>query len=168
MTAPGAEVHIPSGGFALVVSRERIRLSASYACTIGYHSELARHGLFLLAGLQVDPGFNGHLVVGLINYLQTSHTLRPDDPIITLEFYRLGRRAENPHTGTQGEQIPAEDADYIRRSPTTGMADVSVGMQQMSTELERLRNKVDTLVVPLQVGVVLGILAFALKVAFSF
>ena len=60
-------ISIPAGGFALITTLERVKLSPSHAGHIGVRSYFTRKGLALLSGLQIDPGFQGFLVLGLAN-----------------------------------------------------------------------------------------------------
>ena len=53
-------VVIEPGDFVLIVTRERFKLGNSLVGHLGLRSYLGRKGLVLLAGLQIDPGFDGH------------------------------------------------------------------------------------------------------------
>src|ERR687883_881372 len=92
---------IPAGAFALVVTKERVKLSAEYAGHLGVRSYFARKGLLLLAGLQVDPGFDGHLVLGLANLSPRAMHISYEEPLATLELHHLARAAATTYGGRQ-------------------------------------------------------------------
>ena len=89
--AKEGSVSIPARAFALVVTREKVRMSPQHAGHLGLRSYYARKGVLLLAGLQVDPGFEGYLVLGLANLSPCSIQIDYEDEIATLEFHRLSR-----------------------------------------------------------------------------
>ena len=55
------------GVFALVTTHENVVLSDTIAGHIGVKSYYTRKGIVMLTGLQIDPGFEGVLVIGLYN-----------------------------------------------------------------------------------------------------
>jgi len=60
-------ITIRPGDFILIRTHESVKLSPNIAGRIGLRSFHAKKGLVLLAGPQIDPGFEGVLVVGLHN-----------------------------------------------------------------------------------------------------
>jgi len=61
-----------------------------------------RKGLAVLSGLQIDPGWNGILVLGLANLSPRSVTLDYKDTLCTIEIHRLNRPAEKAYDGKYG------------------------------------------------------------------
>jgi dCTP deaminase len=164
---------IPAGGFALIVTKERVRLSLSYAGHIGLRSYFARKGLLLLAGLQVDPGFNGYLVLGLANLSPRSIPLHHEEPIATLELHRLDRPASQEYEGQYAGQqetptIPRADADYLRTIETLSVSDLTRSLLRLSDNVATLTGDVATLTrdvrllwIPLGIAIVVAILTRA-------
>jgi dCTP deaminase len=118
------EIQIPPDGFALIVTLERVGLSPRYVARIGFQSYYARKGLLLLSGPQVDPGFEGHLLLGLANASPGWLTIPYADAIATLEFHELASDCRRPYRGQyQGTQlgpiIPRSDAAFLRTYVTT-------------------------------------------------
>ena len=70
-----------AGDFALVLTNEYVKLPLNIAASIGMRSSLARKGLILLAGMQIDPGFEGHLRFGLYNASPRKIILDYNDPL---------------------------------------------------------------------------------------
>ena len=77
------------GDFALVITDEYVKMPLNMSAAIGMRSTLARQGLMLLAGMQIDPGFEGHLRFGLYNASPRKIYLDYNDPLCTIELHRL-------------------------------------------------------------------------------
>ena len=90
---------IPAGDFALVKTLERVRLSPRAAGHIGLRSHYAKRGLDMLAGPQIDPGFDGHLVVGLTNLSPRDIIIPYREQFCTVEFYRFAEDVSHPYEG---------------------------------------------------------------------
>ncbi|HEX6701701.1 MAG TPA: dCTP deaminase [Gaiellaceae bacterium] len=162
ITKAGA-ISIPAGAFALVVTRERIRLSPRHAGHIGLRSYFARKGLLLLAGLQVDPGFSGHLVLGLANVSPRSVYLHYEEPIATLEIHELSAAASRAYSGIYAGQqerprIPRADADYLRTIETLSVSDLTRALLRLSDNVSTLSRDVRVLWIPLGLAVIAAIL----------
>jgi dCTP deaminase len=163
---------IPAGSFALVVTRERVHLGQQYAGHLGLRSYFARKGLLLLAGLQIDPGFEGHLVLGLANLSPRSVFLPYEESIATLEIHRLSRAASAAYAGTYAGQqtkprIPRADADYLRTIETLSVSDLTQALLRLSDNVGALSRDVRRWGFPLAVGVFLAVLGLVLARVFA-
>lgn len=137
-------LHLNAGDFALVLTRESIKLPLDVSCVIGMRSSLARRGLILLAGLQIDPGFEGHLRFGLYNASPRRMTLDYDDDLCTIEFRKLSGPVEHPAPRIQElieGKIPDADRVYLRALETTSLSELSRNMQTMSQSVEELASQ---------------------------
>jgi dCTP deaminase len=173
--AEAGTITIPAGAFALVVTRERIKLSASYAGHLGLRSYFARKGVLLLSGLQVDPGFDGYLVLGFANLSPRSVHIAYEEAIATLEIQRLGRPAAEPYSGMYAGQqatptIPRADADYLRTIETLSVSDLTRALLRLSDNVSELSNDVGALAryvkvvwVPVAIAVVAALVTLVLK-----
>lgn len=160
--AETGSLSIPAGGFALVVTRERIRLSPQHAGHLGLRSYFARKGLLLLAGLQVDPGFDGYLVLGLANLSPRSAHLSHEEPIATLELHRLSHPAATPYAGVYAGQqtkpvIPRADADYLRTIETLSVSDLTHALLGLSDNVSTLSRDVRKLYLPIGVAILVAV-----------
>lgn len=136
-------ISIPGGSFALINTLESIKLSAVYAGHIGMRSYYARKGLALLSGLQIDPGWNGHLVLGLANLSPRTITLDFKDDLCTIEIHRLNREAGKNYEGVymadQREgRIPTADKDYLRTIETMSVSDLTKALIDLSSNVEAI------------------------------
>jgi dCTP deaminase len=162
--AKEGSVSIPAGAFALVVTREKVRLSTSYAGHLGLRSYYARKGLLLLAGLQVDPGFEGYLVLGLANLSPRSVQIDYEDEIATLEFHKLSRPASEKYAGMYAGQqedpgIPKPDADYLRTIETLSVSDLTQALLRLSDNVATLSRDVRVVGIPVGIAVFVAVLA---------
>jgi len=128
---------IPAGSFALVTSLESLKFSTSYAGHLGAKSYYTRRGLALLSGLQVDPGFEGIMVLGLANLSPRAITIEYEDPICTLEIHKLSKPASKPYSGKvlleqKDGKIPIEDKDYLRTIETMSISDLTRALVTLS------------------------------------
>ena len=107
---------IKPGDFILVRTYESVKLSPKIAGRIGLRSFHARKGLALLAGPQIDPGFEGVLVVGLHNLDANELKLSYREPFCTIEFYRLPEPVKRPYKGEYQNQkgIREKDSNAIK------------------------------------------------------
>lgn len=163
---------VPAGGFALITSLERVRLSTSHAAHIGMRSYYTRKGLALLSGLQIDPGFEGFLVLGLANLSPRSIAVDHGDPFCTIEIHRLERPAEKAYDGRYSMEqreprIPRADKDYLRTIETMSVSDLTQALLTLSRNVQNLSQQFYLLWVPLLVAslaALAGILAAVLSV----
>jgi dCTP deaminase len=130
-------ITIPAGSFALVTSLESLKFSTLYAGHLGAKSYYTRKGLALLSGLQVDPGFEGVLVLGFANLSPRTIVIEHEDPICTLEIHKLSKPASKPYSGkVLSEQkegkIPIEDKDYLRTIETMSISDLTQALVTLS------------------------------------
>lgn len=136
-------ITIPGGAFALVTTLERIKLPTNYAGHIGMRTYYTRKGLVILSGLQIDPGWNGNLVLGLANLSPRSITLDYQDHLCTIEIHRLNREAGKSYTGSyMAEQregrIPSSDKDYLRTIETMTVSDLTKALIDLSQNVGAL------------------------------
>jgi dCTP deaminase len=156
---------IQPGEFVLMVTKERFKVSNMLAGTIGLRSYFGRKGLLLLAGLQIDPGFEGHLVIGGYNAAPRRLTLDYEAPFLTIEFHRLSRPAERPYVAS-GEQLKGElprvDKDYLRTLECLSLSDIANELRTLTQNVGAMQKQLRIFYTPLLVGILLAVVAFGL------
>jgi dCTP deaminase len=168
-----ASLHMNAGDFALVLTKESIKLPLNVSCTIGMRSSLARRGLILLAGMQIDPGFEGHLRFGLFNASPRKASLDYDDDLCTIEFHKLSGDVAHPAPRNQDliqGKIPETDRTYLRDLETTSLSELSRSVQSMSRSVATLATDMRWLKIVLVGGIVsilAGVVGTILKLSFS-
>ncbi len=130
---------IKPGDFILVRTYESVKLSPKIAGRIGLRSFHARKGLALLAGPQIDPGFEGVLVVGLHNLDANELKLSYREPFCTVEFYRLSEPVKQPYKGEYQSQ------NTIREQDSTAIKERIAAWAPIDDRLKRLEEKVERL-----------------------
>ena len=104
---------IKPGDFILIRTYESVKLSPKIAGRLGLRSFHARKGLALLAGPQIDPGFEGVLVVGLHNLDANELKLSYREPFCTVEFHRLTEPVGQPYNGDYQHQKKIGESDCV-------------------------------------------------------
>jgi dCTP deaminase len=123
------------GDFILIVTRERFKLNEYIAGNLGLRSYYGRKGLVVLAGLQIDPGFEGHLVIGAYNAAPRRLVLEFETPFLTVEFHRLSKPAAKPFVSDEEHKqgkIPRMDKDYLRTLETQSLSQVAEELRTLT------------------------------------
>ncbi len=147
---------IPPNEFALLTTYETFKLPNDIAGHIGIRSYYARRGLVLLAGIQIDPTFEGILVIGAYNASSRKLTLDYKDRFATIEFHRLSRPSEKPHHGIEEQKhghIPKVDRDYLRQLETASLSDLTKNMISLSQSVHTLTTITYKIIVPILVAI---------------
>lgn len=141
---------IKPGDFILVRTYESVKLSPKIAGRIGLRSFHARKGLALLAGPQIDPGFEGVLVVGLHNLDANALKLSYRERFCTVEFYELSEPVKQPYKGEYQNQ------NTIREQDSTAIKERIAAWAPIDDRLKELEEKMDSLVSKYQEREVVG------------
>lgn len=160
---------IPGGAFALVSTFERIRLGGNYAGHIGMRTYYTRKGLVILSGLQIDPKWDGVLVLGLANLSPRSLTLDYKDHLCTIEIHRLNREANKDYSGLYiSEQkegkIPSADKDYLRTIETMSVSDLTKALIELSRNVSDVGKWVRGFWIGFAIIILLAILSLILSI----
>lgn len=166
--SPRNSLHLQAGDFALVLTKEKVKFPLDMAGNIGMRSWLARKGLMLLAGMQVDPGFEGHLRFGLYNASPRAITLDDGDALCMLEFHRLSGAVEHPPAripelleGT----LPEVDRDFLRSLETTSLSDLSQNVRSLTQSVTFLTKLMTWFLLPLIIAIFAGLLVLVAATA---
>ena len=156
------------GVFALITTHEKIKLGNSVAAHIGVKSYCTRKGIVMLTGLQIDPGFEGVLVIGLYNASPRSLTLDYLAPFCTVEFHQLAQPVEKPFVPGDEQkagQIPRADKDYLRTLETESLSEMSESLRKLTVDVGSLAGSVRVLqwVIPIIVAVGMAVVGIMVK-----
>jgi deoxycytidine triphosphate deaminase len=77
------------GQMLLVVTKEEIGMPLDLSATVYSRNQLARDGILALNAGHVDPGYEGPIIIRLINLRAISYTLKLGNPIYTIVFQKL-------------------------------------------------------------------------------
>lgn len=152
---------IEPGEFAVVESREHVTLSANMAGQIGLRSEYAGHGLLMLSGPQIDPGWHGIIVVRLVNLAPKSIALAHEETFLTAQFFRLSEPASVPYSGPRQGQtgITSKDIQELIETEGLTLGGVIKILTAQAKDIAELRGSVNRLawLVPLIVAIGMGV-----------
>jgi len=136
-----SSLSLQAGDFALVLTQESVKFPMNMAASIGMRSGLARMGLILLHGMQIDPGFEGHLRFGLYNSAPRRITLDYGDDLCMLEFHKLSVAATKecpPNDDLIKGRIPEGDKQFLRMLETTSLSKLSEDVRGLSKSVQEL------------------------------
>ena len=158
---------IPAGDFALVKTFEHVKLSPSVAGHIGLRSHYSKKGLDILAGPQIDPGFDGYLVVGLTNLSPRDITIPYKEEFCTVEFYRFSEPVSKPYVGEyQGQPgIMPGDLELLVDSQGMTFGEVIRSLGSLSASVSDLSRWVKLLTWAIPAVVAIGIAVIGIIVA---
>lgn len=140
-------VLIDPGEFAVVATRERIRCGPQIAGQIGLSSQYARQGLVLLSGPQIDPGFDGVLVVRLTNLAPQRITLAFEASFLTVQFFKLGSPVRQPYAGSRQGQtgLGARDVEELSNPDSPTLGGMVSSLTNLARDVSELKTTVTTL-----------------------
>ena len=145
-------VVIHPGEFAIITTFENVKMPPDIAGHIGVKSYYTRKGLILLAGLQIDPGFGGVLVLGVYNAAPRRLTLDYLSSFCTVEFHQLSSPVEKPYEGSMEQikgEIPRVDKDYLRTIETQSLSELAESLRSLTVNVSTLTKAVYAVVIPL-------------------
>lgn len=96
---------------ALLQTDEILSLSPRMAGRLGPRSNLLRHGIFVSAGPQIDPGFDGRLFVNLLNVTDRPFMIRHHARFLTVEFHALSREPSRLYQGPHQHKTQLSDEE---------------------------------------------------------
>ncbi len=155
------------GDFAIVVVLEKLRLSPQHVGRFGLRSKYARKGLIATTGPQIDPGYDGRLILGLTNLTPKAVSLSYKDHLVSIEFHRLETPSTKPYSGPYQEkyELGPEDIESIVEAEAMTLSEVLTTLTSLSKNVGALTNDVKTMkwIIPIIVG--LGITVIGIIVA---
>lgn len=153
-------VTLNAGDFALIMTHELFAVPLDMAGHIGMKSSWARRGLVLLAGMQIDPGFEGHLRLGFYNSSLRRISVDYLDEICTIEFHQLAKMAEKgiaPNPDLKEGRIPSIDKAFLRELETLSLSELSTNMQTLSKTVATATKVGYIVALPLLIAIFFGI-----------
>lgn len=157
------------GDFAIIVVLEKLRLSPQYVGRFGLRSKYARKGIIATTGPQIDPGYDGRLILGLTNLTPRAISLPYKDDLVSVEFHRLEKPRTKPYSGPYQNkyELGPEDIESIVEAEAMTLSEVLTTLTSLSKNVGDLTNDVKTMkwIIPIIVG--LGITVIGIIVAFK-
>ena len=151
-------IKIPRGSTAVIYPYEEVKLSNRVAARYGLRSKLARRGLILLSGPQIDPGFEGTLSVTVFNAGTDDVRLYYLEEFATVEFAELSSPASKGYSGPyQGQTVLAgEDIDLMTRR-YKNFAQIESELEKTALQVGAVKELVYVVIIGLIVGIVVAL-----------
>jgi len=101
---------IPRGQFALLMTREYVKMPKDYFGLISIKFWKKAQGLINVSGFHVDPEFEGKIFFSVFNAGPSDVVLRYGEPTFMIFFYKLRGEVGEPYEGEVGgkENLPTK------------------------------------------------------------
>ena len=159
------------GDFAIITVLEELHLSPQYVGRFGIRSKYARKGIIATTGPQIDPGYEGRLIIGLTNPTPNSVTLPYKDDFLSVEFHKLEEPSTKPYSGPyQGKkELGPEDIEMIVETESLSMSEILTTLNILSKNVGSLATDVKILTsdiksVKWKVGIGISILSIIVAI----
>ena len=131
------------GDFAIVTTQEKIHFSAKHVGCFGLTSSYARKGL-IATGAQIDPGFQGRLLVGLTNLSTKQIVLPHSDKFLTMEMHELSRPSAKPYQGPyQGrDELHPEDIQAVMEREVYSLSEITNTLRTLVSTVDGLKQAI--------------------------
>ena len=158
-------VVLQAGGFVLFNTLEKFKLNNIIAGHLGIRTSLARKGFVLLAGIHIDPGWEGYLVLGGYNASPRKLVLDYEQDIVAIEFHRLTTAPKLQPVSSREQlqgKLPRLDKDYLREMETQSLSDLGEEVRRLSQSIGQFGKSMQQM----QWGMGIGFAALALLMSF--
>lgn len=113
-------VSIKPGEFALLITREIVKLPGDVMAFINIRFRYKQRGLINVSGFHVDPHYCGKLIFSIYNASSNDILLRKDEKVFMIFFQKLPGEIAKPEKGREGfHTIPLEMVANIRGQSAT-------------------------------------------------
>ena len=138
---------IQTGQMVAVLSLEKLNLPLDLCASFGIRSEYSTHGIIPFGGLQIDPGFRGHVIMMLQNVGPEPVPLTLNKPLFSIEFRRLEKPAKKGYEGPSQDQddFHPEQYKFILSAHTTSLAEIPTLRNQVARLTVRIEELFDKL-----------------------
>ena len=140
-------IEITPGDFVVMLTHEKLTLDLQHTARFGLTSSYARKGLLATIGPQVDPGFEGRLIVGLTNLSSRPIVLPYKDRFLTIEFHRLEQPSSTPYEGPyQGrDRLSPDDIKTALEREYMSQTEMIKMLEALVSTVDNLKSTVDNL-----------------------
>lgn len=164
---------IEPGEFALVSTYEYFKIPNDMAGNIGGKTYFTKRGLIPLTGLQIDPGFEGILAIGVFNSSPKNIIIEYLQPFCTIQFFKLAApvkksfKTDNYQEDLRKGRLPRLDVDFFRDLETGSLTEVGKELKIVTQQVGALTSSMKafskvlyTVVIPLLVITISVVLYF--------
>lgn len=159
-------ITLNAGDFVLFNTEESFKLSDKIAGHIGMSSYYARKGLILLAGMHIDPEWEGHLVLGAYNASPREIVLDYLSNMIVIEFHQLTQApaiTAKKNVEQRKGLLPKMDKDFLRTLETQSLSELGKEIRALTISVGGLDKDMKAFKWVMGIGLVFIGLLIALK-----
>jgi deoxycytidine triphosphate deaminase len=128
--ANGPQLHttLHPGQMLLVVTKEDIKMPVDLSATVFSRNKIARDGILALNAGHVDPGYEGPIIIRLINLRAIPYTLYLGAPIYTIVFQKLDVpiRDYMKHPAVSREESIAKATNSVNEALSNALYDLAL------------------------------------------
>jgi dCTP deaminase len=134
-------LQVGTGEFVEVLTLERVHMPNNLCGRMGIRSFFTRKGLVSFVGPQIDPGFEGNLVISLFNTGPRTVVMKHDEPFCTIEFSELPGSCEKPYSGPYQKQndFPSDNVEFIIGAKGITLSEVVDVMRGLRSDVKWLK-----------------------------
>lgn len=134
-------IQIGTAEFVEILTLEKVKMPRDMCGRIGIRSFYTRKGLISFVGPQIDPGFEGNLVVSVFNTGPRPIVLKYGEPFCTIEFTKLDAPSERPYSGDyQGQtDFPSENIEFILGAKGVTLHEVVEVMKDLRSDMKWMK-----------------------------
>jgi len=127
--------------FAL--TKERLELPKNMMAQLSPKRGISHAGILVIGGFGIDPGYHGHLLLGLYNLSSTPFRLLPGRRVIAASFYRLeeGEAGDFPVPDALDE-FPPQLIQTMEKYKPEGAQALQEAIRNLENDLQSLRAEV--------------------------
>lgn len=136
-----ANLVVRPGEVVFLLSQESLNLPTNMIAQLSPKRKMSQNGILTLGGFTVDPGYCGHLLIGLYNFSSTDFPLRPLKKAIGIHFYELD---EDECKNAQGckERLTDFPDDLISMMGRYKLPDTGV-IERLRQDVSRLEGRIN-------------------------
>ncbi len=134
-------LQIGTAEFVEVMTMEKVRVSKNLCGRMGIRSYFTRKGLVSFVGPQIDPGFEGNLIISLFNTGPRPVVMKYGEPFCTIEFHELSAPCEKLYSGPyQGQSdFPSDNIEFIIGAKGITLAEVVDVMRGLRSDVKWMK-----------------------------
>lgn len=138
------DLRVEPGEVVFALTEERLVLPMDMFVQLSPKRKLSHAGILTLGGFCVDPGYAGHLLVGLFNLSSSPFQLWPGKKLIGATFFRLeqNEQGEFPARTEPLDEFPEELVEVMQKYQPLAIQAVSESVQRLQTDLASLRTEI--------------------------
>lgn len=133
------------GDFAVVLTFEEIKLGPQHTARFGLRSRYARSGVIASTGPQIDPGYEGKLIVGLANLSPKAISIPYRDDFLSVEFHRLEQPSTRSYQGPyqRRRELGPEEIRSIVEAESMALPEVLKTLQSLNASVGAITTRFD-------------------------